>query len=93
MTPEQCDDYDELAASGKLRLWRALSGVSLLELTARLGVSHPTLLRWEKGRSQTPAEKFVRYYELVCEWRTKYGDITVVEAQSVPFSWPKRSRR
>jgi transcriptional regulator with XRE-family HTH domain len=60
-------DIREAASSGQARRLRLAAGLSLGEIARELGVSVPTVLRWETGGRRPRGGAALRYGELLEE--------------------------
>lgn len=79
LTPEEESDLFDILRSGRARLWRNLAQETLKSVGAKAEIPYQSLARWERGAYPMRAVSRERYYRLLCEWRERYGEISVAD--------------
>ena len=79
LTPEEESDLFEILNSGRAYLWRNLAHETLETTGAKAEIPYQSLARWERGSHPLRAAYRERYYRLLCEWRERYGEISIAD--------------
>lgn len=75
---------DLLAAidSGQARLLRLCAQLTQSDVAEQLSVSDTAVRDWESGKLPKTA-RIDGYYRLICEWRRRFGEVSVAVSEGV----------